>query len=83
VLAGVADDIHAVPMGWETPLLDEATSNLDTVTEAQVHANIATLGCTVIVIVHRLATVIDADLLAARGRYAQLVAGQLVGETPR
>jgi ABC-type multidrug transport system fused ATPase/permease subunit len=42
-------------------LLDEATSNLDTVTESQVHANIARLGCTVIVIAHRLATVIDAD----------------------
>lgn len=89
-LAGIADDIAALPMGWDTQLvdagaslsggqrqrlalaralatqpsvllLDEATSSLDTVTEARVQANLARLGCTVIVIAHRLATVVDAD----------------------
>ena len=89
-LAGIDADIDALPMGWDTPLidagaslsggqrqrlalaralanhptmllLDEATSSLDTVAEARIHANIARLGCTVILIAHRLATVVDAD----------------------
>ncbi len=88
-LAGIAADIDAMPMGWDTPLvdagaslsggqrqrlalaralanqprillLDEATSSLDTITEARVQANLAGLGCTVILIAHRLATVVDA-----------------------
>lgn len=42
-------------------LLDEATSSLDLETEARVHANLARLGCTRIVIAHRMATVRDAD----------------------
>ncbi|WP_243383952.1 peptidase domain-containing ABC transporter [Geothrix alkalitolerans] len=41
-------------------LMDEATSALDLETEAIVHANLAELGCTRIVIAHRLETIKDA-----------------------
>lgn len=55
-------------------LLDEATSSLDLETEAKVHANLASLGCTRILIAHRLATVQDADrILVVHG-------GQIVQE---
>jgi ATP-binding cassette subfamily B protein len=40
---------------------DEATSALDLDTEARVQARLAALGCTRIVVAHRLATVRDAD----------------------
>lgn len=53
-------------------LLDEATCSLDLETEARIHANLAPLGCTRIVIAHRLATVMDAD------RILVLNEGQLV-----
>lgn len=61
-------------------VLDEATSALDTETERRLHANLADLGCTRIVIAHRLATVRDADRILVmdrgrivqQGRYAQL-----------
>jgi ABC-type bacteriocin/lantibiotic exporter with double-glycine peptidase domain len=91
-LACVADDIDAMPLGYDTVLadagaslsggqrqrvalaralaarpsvllLDEATSHLDAVTEAAVHANLTTLGCTTIVVAHRLSTVVHADLI--------------------
>jgi ABC-type bacteriocin/lantibiotic exporter with double-glycine peptidase domain len=54
-------------------LLDEATSALDVETESQVHANLASLGCTRILIAHRLATVKDADriLVLQDGRIVQ------------
>jgi ABC-type bacteriocin/lantibiotic exporter with double-glycine peptidase domain len=63
-------------------LLDEATSSLDLATEATVHANLAALGCTRILIAHRLETVKDADRiivldggrLAQQGTFAQLAA---------
>jgi ATP-binding cassette subfamily B protein len=91
-LACIHDDIVAMPMGYETQLvdggvslsggqqqrlalaralahrptilvLDEATSDLDSVTERMVHHNLSTLGCTRIVIAHRLSTIVDADLI--------------------
>ncbi len=54
-------------------LLDEATSSVDLATEARIHANLAALGCTRIVIAHRLATVRDADrvLVMEAGRIVQ------------
>jgi ATP-binding cassette, subfamily B, bacterial len=44
-------------------LLDEATSALDNLTEAAVYRNLATLGCTCIVIAHRLSTLSRADTI--------------------
>jgi len=54
-------------------LLDEATSALDLETESRVHANLASIGCTRILIAHRLATVQDADriLVLQDGRLVQ------------
>lgn len=42
-------------------LLDEATSNLDNTTQAQVMANLRHINATRIVVAHRLSTVADAD----------------------
>jgi ATP-binding cassette, subfamily B, bacterial len=44
-------------------LLDEATSHLDAVTEGRIHHNLQMVGCTQIIIAHRLSTVRDADLI--------------------
>jgi ABC-type bacteriocin/lantibiotic exporter with double-glycine peptidase domain len=73
---------RALAAGPAILLLDEATSSLDLDTEARIHANLARLGCTRVVIAHRLATVRDADrilvLQAGRvvqeGRYPELAA---------
>jgi ABC-type bacteriocin/lantibiotic exporter with double-glycine peptidase domain len=44
-------------------VLDEATSALDAITEQKVHANLATLRSTRVIIAHRLSTVRNADLI--------------------
>lgn len=44
-------------------LLDEATSALDQLTERRVHANLTRLGCSRIVIAHRVSTIAGADLI--------------------
>jgi ATP-binding cassette subfamily B protein len=63
-------------------LLDEATSNLDAVTERTIQESLARVGCTQIVIAHRLSTIADADLILVldqgriveRGTHAALLA---------
>jgi len=42
-------------------LLDEATSALDLETERRLHGNLRALGCTRVIVAHRLETVKDAD----------------------
>ena len=44
-------------------ILDEATSHLDAITEAQVNRNVSGLHCTRIVIAHRLSTIRDAETI--------------------
>lgn len=44
-------------------LLDEATSHLDTLTEQQIDSQLQHLGCTRIVITHRLSSVRNADMI--------------------
>lgn len=63
-------------------LLDEATSHLDTATEQAIEQNLRNVGCTQIVIAHRLSTVRNADLILVmdegqiveQGTHAQLLA---------
>lgn len=64
---------RALAPGPSILLLDEATSALDAETEARVHARLAGLACTRIVIAHRLATIREADrvLVVNHGRIVQ------------
>ncbi len=54
-------------------MLDEATCELDTVTEEMVYRNLAAIRSTTIVIAHRLSTIRNADLIIVMddGRVAE------------
>lgn len=62
-------------------VLDEATSALDTIREQAIYRELATLGCTVITIAHRLSTVREAESIhvledgriVESGRHQELV----------
>jgi ATP-binding cassette subfamily B protein len=57
-------------------VLDEATSALDAVTERRVHQHLARLGCTTVIVAHRLSTIRHAD------RILVLEDGRIVEEGP-
>ena len=44
-------------------ILDEATSSMDIQNEMQIHNNLRRLGITLLVISHRLSTIIDSDII--------------------
>jgi ABC-type bacteriocin/lantibiotic exporter with double-glycine peptidase domain len=57
----------------EVLVLDEATSSLDGSTEEAITTHLKELGCTIVVIAHRLASVVDADVtyVLRRGRIVE------------
>ena len=57
-------------------LLDEATSSLDAETERQIQTSLESLGCTRIVIAHRLSTVRKADLILVMDRGSLVQSGR-------
>lgn len=65
-------------------LLDEATSSLDPATEARVHEQLGRLGCTRVIVAHRLATVRDADriLVIEGGQIVQQGRYDALAEAP-
>lgn len=44
-------------------VLDEATSSLDTINESRISSHLKNMGCTRVVIAHRMSTIIDSDII--------------------
>lgn len=44
-------------------VLDEATSSLDTINEGKISQHLKNMGCTRVVIAHRISTIIDSDVI--------------------
>jgi len=65
-------------------LLDEATNELDAVTESKIYAHLQSLPCTKIVIAHRLSTIFNADAILVmedgriveQGRHEELLSNK-------
>jgi ABC-type glutathione transport system ATPase component len=55
-------------------LFDEATSELDNITEQAIEENLKALGCTRIIVAHRLSTLMDSDLIVVlhKGQVVEL-----------
>jgi ABC-type bacteriocin/lantibiotic exporter with double-glycine peptidase domain len=74
---------RALVRGPRILILDEATSALDRITEKKVISSIRELGCTLLLITHRLAAAADADEICVigGGKIVQRVSGPRGDET--
>ncbi|MBF0325794.1 MAG: NHLP family bacteriocin export ABC transporter peptidase/permease/ATPase subunit [Alphaproteobacteria bacterium] len=68
------DIARAIAIQPSVLVLDEATAALDAVTEEKVMSNLRELGCTCIIVAHRLSTIRDADriIVLDQGRVVEM-----------